>query len=76
MIVATPAALSAWFKSRRKEKGLTQERLAAITGLKQKTISGFECGTVDIRMETIFRLLAAVGLNIDLINRPENDSLW
>lgn len=76
MIVATPAVLSAWFKSRRKEKGLTQERLAAITELKQKTISGFECGTVDIRMETLFRLLAAVGLNIDLINRPENDSLW
>mgnify|MGYP002680631953 CR=1 FL=1 len=76
MIVATPAALSAWVRSRRKAKGLTQKKLAALTGLKQKTISGFECGKVDIRMETLFRILAILGLNIDLINRPENDSIW
>lgn len=76
MLVATPAALSAWVQSRRKEKGFTQKQLAALTGLKQKTISGFECGKVDIRIETLFRILAALGLNIDLINRPENDSIW
>ena len=76
MIVATPAALATWFRSQRKNKGFTQKQIASLTGLKPKTISEFECGKVNIRLETLFRLLAAVKLNIDLVAMPQEDIPW
>ena len=71
MIVATPKALAAWFKSVRTTKGLTQTEVADRCLMTQKQISEFENGKLNgklnVTMSTLFRLLNAVQLNINLV---------
>ena len=67
MIVATPKALAAWYKSVRTTKGLTQTEVADRCLMTQKQISEFENGKLNVTMSTLFRLLNAVQLNINLV---------
>ena len=79
MIVATPKALAAWYRSVRLSQGLTQAEVAERCLLSQKVISEFESGKLNVTVSTLFRLLNAVQLNIDLVEfKPENfrDELW
>lgn len=53
----------------RKEKGLTQEQLAEISGLSQQYISGLEQGRRNPTIVTIHELAVALGVShIDLLN--------
>ncbi len=79
MIVATPKALAAWYKSVRTEKGLTQTEVAQRCLMTQKQISEFETGKLNVTITTLFRLLNALQLNIDLVEfKPKNNGreLW
>ncbi|MDR0646339.1 MAG: DUF2442 domain-containing protein [Elusimicrobiota bacterium] len=51
----------------RKEKGITQQKLEELTGVKQSVIARFETGAVDTRLSTIETLAEAVGYKIKLI---------
>ncbi len=53
-------------KAMRKEQGVTQERLAAITGISTQTISRFEQAKEDIQLSTIFKILDCFGMSLDL----------
>ena len=70
MRCATPSALAAWFVSKRKALGLTQAQVASSANVTQKTLSDFERGKTNIRLETLFRLLAIVKLNLELVDKP------
>ena len=51
------------FEARRR-KGLTQDQLAALTGLDQTTISGLELGRArSPRFDTVMRLAKALDVN-------------
>ena len=77
MIVATPKALAAWYKSVRTTKGLTQTEVADRCLMTQKQISEFENGKLNVTMSTLFRLLNAVQLNINLVEfDPEKLGQW
>ncbi len=77
MIVATPKALAAWYKSVRTTKGLTQTEVADRCLMTQKQISEFENGKLNVTMSTLFRLLNAVQLNINLVEfDPKKLGQW
>ena len=71
MIVATPKALAGWYKS----VGLTHMEVAKRCLMTQKQISEFESGKLNVTMSTLFRLLNAVKLNINLVEfKTDNDA--
>ena len=52
----------------RKSKGITQERLAEISGFSQQYISGLEKGQRNPTVVTVYELSLALGVNfIDLL---------
>lgn len=55
----------------RQEMGLTQERLAEISGFSQQYISGLEQGRRNPTVVTVYELATALGVNyLDLL-RPD-----
>jgi HTH-type transcriptional regulator/antitoxin HipB len=70
-LINTPAQLSVALKSRRKTRGLTQQQVAGSIGLLPKTISAFENGPDKSTLESLFKLLAA--LDLELIIRPKDE---
>jgi transcriptional regulator with XRE-family HTH domain len=55
----------------RREKGLTQEALAEISGLSQQYISGLESGLRNPTIVTLYELACALGVShLDLLAIP------
>lgn len=56
----------------RKEKGMTQERLAELSGLSQQYLSGLESGRRNPTIVTLYELATALGIShVDLV-MPSN----
>ena len=66
-IARTPLQLGNYIRQRRRELGLTQEKLAATVGVRQRTISDIETSAA-ARFNTVLRTLAA--LDLELVIRP------
>jgi len=66
MIITSAQALGAFIKDERKKQGLTQIALGKATGLNQTTISMIEKGKPSVQLKTVFVLLAALHLNIQI----------
>lgn len=65
----SPALLGQAFKHFRDEKGINQKEVGQSFMLDQTTISSIENGAAGTRMDTIFRLLAA--LELEMVIRPK-----
>jgi HTH-type transcriptional regulator/antitoxin HipB len=65
-------APSAALRSRRKTRGLTQQQVAGRMGLLPKMISALENGPDRSTLESFFKLLAA--LDLELIIRPKGEA--
>lgn len=79
MIATSPKILGAALKRKRKQLGLTQEAAGELFRLQQSTVSSLEQGADGSRLDTLFRLLAALNLEIvirDRGNNNENDGEW
>ena len=50
----------------RRERGLTQEQLADVTGIHQTNISKLESGTANPSLRTLKRLAAGMGMKLKL----------
>ena len=70
-IARTPLQLGNYIRQRRRELGLTQEKLAAKAGVRQRTISDVET-SAKVRVETVLRTLAA--LDLEIVIRPRTKS--
>ena len=68
-IIHSPEALGSAIKRQRKLKGLNQKEAGTDFRIEQSTISSIEQGAAGTRLETLFRLLAA--LDLELIVRPK-----
>jgi len=64
MLILSPQALATYVKDEREKQKLSQTQLAERVGLRQKTISDFENGPHKTRIETIFKILAALNQQI------------
>lgn len=73
MIVNNPNDLANFMKSYRQDNKQSQSDIADAVGIKQKTVSSFEIKPSGTKLETLFRLLVATGLEIDIRPRNEKD---
>lgn len=73
-IIVSPGTLGAVLKGLRKQKGLTQEALGDRVGLDQKRVSLMENGNPNVRVETLFRLLSALGVGMVLEDKAVEGS--
>jgi HTH-type transcriptional regulator / antitoxin HipB len=71
--IYSPKSLGSAIKRQRKAKKLSQHEAGAAFRLDQTTISSIEQGAPGTRLETIFRILAA--LDLDIIIKPRKDIL-
>jgi len=67
--IHTPSQLAAAFRSRRKIHGLTQVEIGRQGGLFPKTISAMETHPETSSIESLFKLLAA--LDLELVLSPK-----
>jgi len=69
-LILSSAALGRALRDARREQGLTQVELAERAGIAQPTISNAERGA-GIHLDTLFSMLAVLGLELLVRPRPE-----
>ena len=77
--VTSPENLGKVLRHYRKNRGLTQVEAGSKFNLPQKTVSTIEAGTAGIRLDTVFKYMSALGLEMHLEprNKPSDDeALW
>lgn len=70
MLIHTPQQLAQYYRDQRKICGKSQSAVAEETGLRQDTVSKFEISPDNSRIDTLFRLLAT--LDMELHIKPKN----
>ncbi|WP_129782566.1 helix-turn-helix domain-containing protein [Peristeroidobacter soli] len=70
VVARTPAQLGAALKSARIRRGLSQTEAASSVGVKQKTVSSLENIGAKTSVETLYKMLSALGL--ELVIRDNN----
>jgi HTH-type transcriptional regulator / antitoxin HipB len=73
-VARTPAQLGQALKDCRKRRGLTQAAVGASVGLKQGTISVMERHDVTATVETLYKALSALGLELVLRDKSPADA--
>lgn len=73
MKITSPEMLAHSLKSARKRRHLTQQATAEQIGIKQATVSGFEQHPERSRLETLFKLLSALELELHVTDRDRPD---
>jgi HTH-type transcriptional regulator/antitoxin HipB len=66
----TPAQLGPILRSIRIERGLTQQDVGAKVGLKQSTVSAIENSAAHTRVDTLYKLLSALELELVVRDKP------
>ncbi len=67
--IRSASQLGALIREERKRRELSQQELAGMAGIGQKTISAIENGSEGATLETAFRLLATLNLEVALSPR-------
>lgn len=68
----SPKVLGQILKSARNEKGLNQHQAGNLVGITQAMVSRIETGESNARIDTLFRLLSALGM--EMIVKPRDIS--
>jgi HTH-type transcriptional regulator/antitoxin HipB len=68
-LVYSPKTLGNALKRQRKTKQLNQKQIGSAFKIEQSTVSSIENGAAGTRLETLFRLLAA--LELEMVIRPK-----
>jgi HTH-type transcriptional regulator/antitoxin HipB len=74
VIIRNPQQLGAALQRFRKDYGWPQSSLSEKSGVTQTAVSEIEAGSPLSRLETIFKLLAALDLEIVVRSRTKSDS--
>jgi len=69
MLINSPKDLAVKVKNWRKSSNLSQAQLADMVGLRQATVSEFETDPESTKLETLFRILSAVNLELHVIEK-------
>ena len=73
MQARSPKELAVYVTDQRKKQKLTQARVGDLVGLKQATISAFENNPETTRIDTLFRILSAINLDLKLEPRSKDE---
>ena len=71
MLVSSPKELALFVINQRKKLKLSQAEVGKLVGLKQQTISEFEIRPEGTQIDTLFRILSALNLDIQLFTKDE-----
>ncbi|MBI2792504.1 MAG: helix-turn-helix domain-containing protein [Gammaproteobacteria bacterium] len=74
MYCRSPKELALLVVSQRKKLGLSQAEVGNRVGLKQKTISAFENKPESTKISTLFQILSAVSIDINISERDETSA--
>ncbi|GGD70197.1 helix-turn-helix domain-containing protein [Lacimicrobium alkaliphilum] len=69
MNITRPEQLSTYIKEQRKKAGMTQKQVSDRVGIRIATISDFENKPESCKLETFFKILAALDLQLDVTPR-------
>ncbi|TDB60710.1 helix-turn-helix domain-containing protein [Photorhabdus khanii] len=72
MKVTNSKQLSAYLKDVRRTQKLSQGKVASKVGIRQDTVSSFEQHPDSTKLETFFKILSALNLELDI--RPRNST--
>ncbi|ERT14790.1 helix-turn-helix domain-containing protein [Photorhabdus temperata subsp. temperata] len=72
MKVTNSKQLSVYLKDVRLTQKLTQGKVASKVGIRQDTVSSFELHPDSTKLETFFKILSALNLELDI--RPRNST--
>lgn len=67
MLIHTPNDLAQYYRDQRKQSGVSQTAVAEEISVRQDTVSKFELKPDNVRLETLFRLLAALDLELHVV---------
>tara|TARA_B100002019_G_scaffold281149_1_gene284897 strand:- start:3870 stop:4145 length:276 start_codon:yes stop_codon:yes gene_type:complete len=70
MKITDPKALSIYLRDERRRRGLSQGKVGDLVGLRQGTVSKFESMPEKMQLDTLFRLLSA--LELELAVKPKS----
>ena len=79
MRITSTNLLSQALRQARLHRGLTQTDVAQLVGMKQSTVSAIENHPDQARLKTLFRILSALELELDLnqrSNAPRDSAEW
>ncbi|HEJ7885427.1 TPA: helix-turn-helix domain-containing protein [Serratia liquefaciens] len=78
MKITSAQMLAHTLRNERKKRNQSQSKTADSIGLKQATVSAFENNPDGTRLETLFKLLAALDLELQVTPRgkPVNPKTW
>ncbi|QMT61840.1 helix-turn-helix domain-containing protein [Legionella sp. PC997] len=71
MIIRSAKDLALYLNDKRKQLKMSQSEVADLVGLKQDTVSKFENSPDNSRIDTLFRILSALNLNISLVDKGQ-----
>ncbi|MEL6816223.1 MAG: helix-turn-helix domain-containing protein [Cyanobacteria bacterium J06598_3] len=79
--VPSPQALAIYMRDQRKAAQLSQSAVSDRVGIRQETVSAFENKPESTKLETLFKLLSALNLEIQIAEKgappsPEWDEEW
>ncbi len=67
MLIHSPTDLAQYYRDQRKQRGVSQTAIADEIALRQDTVSKFELKPDNVRLDTLFRLLAALDLELHVV---------
>ncbi len=73
MLIHKPNDLAQFYRDQRKLRGQSQTWIAQNAALRQDTVSKFEISPDNTRIDTLFRLLAALDLELHLVPKGGAD---
>ncbi|EJD6036969.1 XRE family transcriptional regulator [Morganella morganii] len=79
MKVTSPAALANAVRDQRKISKMNQTQTAELIGIKQTTVSDFENKPESTKLGTLFKILAALDLELHVTKRgsvPDESKAW
>jgi HTH-type transcriptional regulator/antitoxin HipB len=71
MVIHSPKHLAEFARDYRNQKKLSQTEVSDRVGLQQKTVSAFESNPEGTKLETFFRLLSALDLELQIVPKSE-----
>ena len=69
--VRARSELGAVLRRARKEQNLTQSQLGSLAGIQPHRISMIETGNSDMKISTLFSLLSALNLDVEILSRSD-----
>jgi len=72
MLIHSPKDLAQYYRDQRKQQGLSQVSIAEEIAIRQDTISKFELKPDNVRLDTLFRLLAGLDMELHIVQKGQS----